>query len=135
MGLAVVLGFVLLYGLLHGWGANPEPTASDPTTGSSASPRPHDAAIMDKADAKEIEDGLVSNYRPTLNDVLADGYKPPLSESGTVVKIDRDSLRRYKSAGQVRATVTEPGKEPVSAILYLQRDGSDWRVCAVDGVR
>jgi hypothetical protein len=90
---------------------------------------------MDKAEAKEIEDGLVSNYRPTLNDVLADGYKPPLAESGTTVKIDRGSLRQYKSAGQVRATVTKPGKESVAVMLYLERTGSDWRVCAVAEVK
>src|SRR5687768_18386192 len=81
MALAVGLGALLLYALLHGWGATPEPaTSGSAAGGSSASPSTNRAAVMDKTEAEEIEDGLVSNYRPTLNDVLADGYKPRSEE-------------------------------------------------------
>lgn len=131
MAAAVVIGMVMIYGLLHGWGAGSESEdqSSGAVTGiSSASPSP--AAVMAAGEAKRIEDGLVSNYRPTLNDVLADGYRPPLAKSGTAVVIDRSSLRQYKSAGQIRATVTEPGKEPAKVVLYMERIESGWRVHA-----
>lgn len=136
MALAVVIGGIMIYGLLNGWGAESESGQQPSDTsisGSSASPSP--AAVMPKDEAKELEDGLVSNYRPVLNKVLADGYKPPLAESGTTVVIDRGSLRQYKSAGQVNATVTEPGEKPAKVRLYLSKDGSDWRVCAVREVK
>ncbi len=131
MAVAVVIGMVMIYGLLHGWGteSESEDQSSGKATGiSSASPSPGPAAVMAADEAKQLEDGLVSNYRPTLNDVLAKGYKPPLAKSGTSVKIDRNSLRQYKSAGQVRAAVTEPGKTPMPVVLYMERIESDWHV-------
>lgn len=138
MALAVAIGALAIYALFSGWGGDSEPegqSSSAVTGGSSASPSPSPAAVMAEDEARELEDGLVSNYRPTLNDVLAGGYKPPLAESGTTVKIDRASLRQNKSAGQVRATVTEPGEKPIAVMLYMERTGSDWRVRATEEVK
>jgi len=138
MALAVAIGALAIYALFSGWVGDPEPegqSSSAVTDGLSASPSPRPTAVMAEDEAKELEDGLVSNYRPTLNDVLADGYKPPLAESGTTIKIDRDSLRRNGAITTIEAAVALPGKSPVTVMLYLSKVESDWRVRAMEGVK
>lgn len=82
-----------------------------------------------------IESALVSRNAATARSVWVSGDTPPIAPKGTVVTIDDRTFVARKDAGRVEATVRQPGKDPITCRLLLQRKGSKWLVYAMEEVK
>jgi hypothetical protein len=138
--LAVLAAAVVVFAALvvTGWREHWPPAVFGPAN-SSARTTSASAAVIHgvPADAARVVTNLASRDPAVVRGSLAAGYSAQvnvaaLAPAGTRIRVQPGTWQQRGDAASLRASVTVPGRAPVSEVVYLVREEGQWRIVFTD---